>query len=525
MKVLYNARIHTLDSTLPTASAIAIDSSSIHAVGGEELTAKYEGAVMEDMGGRVILPGLTDAHIHLQEYALSLQILNCEVETKEEILRRVSKRLRKMAYGEWLQGHGWNQNTWGGEWPSAQTLDAIAPENPVQLTAKSMHASWVNSTALKLAGIGPSTPDPINGRIQRDASGIPTGILFEDAMKLVETVIPQPAPEVLAKNLQQIIADLWRMGLTGVHDFDKRTCFQALQLLHEHGDLRFRVVKSLPFEFLPQAAALGLRSGFGDDYLRIGSIKFYADGALGPHTAAMFEPYVDDPQNRGILIMDEEQLFEQGRLAAESGLSLAIHAIGDRAIHEVLEGIDRLRFFEREHGLPALRHRIEHVQTIHPGDARRLAELGIIASMQPIHAPSDMLMADRLLGKRAAFSYAWRTQAMHGVPLAFGSDAPVENPNPFRGLHAAVTRRRADGTPGPDGWIPEQRLTIREALEGFTSGPAYAAGMEKRLGRLSAGFLADMIVIETDPFTCDPADLYHIQPTATMIGGEWVWQS
>jgi predicted amidohydrolase YtcJ len=238
----------------------------------------------------------------------------------------------------------------------------------------------------------------------------------------------------------------------------------------------------------------------------------------------MFDPYVDEPKNRGILLMDQEQLFEQGVLAVKCGLGLAVHAIGDRAVHEVLDGFARLRSFEREYGLPAVRHRIEHVQTIHPDDAGRLAELNIIASMQPIHAPSDMLMADRFLGKRAKYSYAWKTQSMYGARLAFGSDAPVENPNPFWGLHAAVTRRRADGSPGQEGWIPEQRLTISEAIEGFTQGPAYCSGMENRLGKLSTGFLADLIVVDTDPFTCDPADLFRIQPTKTMVDGEWVWQ-
>lgn len=525
MKLLHNARIYTLDTSFPIASTIAIDAGHILAIGGDDLLVECERANCEDMGGQVILPGLIDSHIHLQEYALSLQIANCEVGTKDEILRQVAENLRKTPSGEWVRGHGWNQNTWGGDWPTAADLDAIAPENPVYLTAKSLHVSWVNSTALKRAGINSSTPNPFNGRIQRDASGIPTGILFEDAMKLVEAVIPEPTPETLANTFKKIIAGLWSMGLTGIHDFDKRTCFQAFQLLHENGDLHLRVVKSLPIELLPQAADLGLRSGFGDDTLRIGSVKLFADGALGPHTGAMFEPYVDEPQNRGILTMEKEQLFEYGCIAAKSGLSLSVHAIGDRAVHEVLDGFAQLRAFECEKGYPALRHRMEHVQTIHLGDAGRLAELGVIASMQPVHAPADMRMADRLLGGRAAFSYAWRTQAKHGTRLAFGSDAPVESPNPFRGLHAAVTRRRADGTPGPDGWFPEQRLTVYEALEGFTLGPAFAAGLENRLGRLSAGFLADLTVIDKDPFTCDPADLYFIQPTATMVGGEWVWQS
>jgi predicted amidohydrolase YtcJ len=525
MRLLFNARIHTFDNSIPFASAMVIDKGSILAVGSDELKEQFEATQRENMDGRVILPGLVDAHIHLQAYAQSLLNVDCEVEGKSEILRRVKERVGHTTRGEWVRGHGWNQNTWGGNYPTSKDLDGIAPENPAFLTAKSLHAAWVNSTALNLAGINQSTPDPKNGSIQRDAHGIPTGILFEAAINMVEAVIPEPTPENLAKSIRQIIADLWRMGLTGVHDFDKRTCFQALQLLHDRDELHFRVVKSIPAELLPHAAALGLRSGFGDDFLRIGSVKFFADGALGPHTGAMFEPYVDEPQNRGILMMDQEQIFEKGVMAVEGGLQLAVHAIGDRAIHEVLVGFSRLRAYERSHGLPILRHRLEHVQTIHPDDASRLAELNIIASMQPIHATSDMIMAEKFLGERSKNSYAWKTQAQHGACLAFGSDAPVESPNPFWGIHAAVTRRRRDGTPGLEGWIPEQRLTVGEAIKGFTLGPAFCTGRENHLGKLSAGYLADLIVVETDPFTCEPADLYDIRPTATMVAGEWVWQS
>lgn len=525
MKLIHNARVYTLDPVHPVASSIAIEAGDIIAVGGQELVALYDHAKQEDMHGRVILPGLTDAHIHLQEYALSLQVLDCEVESRQEILQRVIQRARETPQGEWVRGHGWNQNTWGGEWPTAAELDAVTPQNPVYLTAKSLHVAWANSAALKLAGISASTPDPVNGRIQRDPHGHPTGIVFEEAVKLIEKAIPEITPEILAKNFQKIIPRLWSMGLTGVHDFDKRTCFRALQSLKADGGLRLRVVKSIPLELLPQAAEIGFQSGFGDEFLCIGPVKLFADGALGPHTGAMFDPYVDEPQNRGILILDREKIFEYGRQAAESGLNLAVHAIGDLAVHEVLEGFARLRDYERERGLPPLRHRMEHVQTIRPEDARRLAGLGIIASMQPSHSASDMLMADRLLGERVAFSYAWRTLLESGVRLALGSDAPVESPNPFHGLHAAVTRRRADGYPGLNGWVPEQRLTVNSALAGFTTGPAYAAGMEDRLGRLSARFLADLIVVETDPFKCDPEQLYAIQPVATMVGGEWVWHS
>jgi len=280
-------------------------------------------------------------------------------------------------------------------------------------------------------------------------------------------------------------------------------------------------------ELLDQAHALGLGAGFGDDWLRIGSIKAFMDGALGPHTAAMFQPYIGEENNRGILNMDGEELFEHGRKAAQVGLAMTVHAIGDRANHEVLNAYEQLRNYEKENHLPALRHRIEHVQVIHPDDVARLGKMNIIASMQPIHATSDMLMADAFWGERSRLAYAMKTQLGYGARLALGSDAPVESPNPFRGIHAAVTRRRADGSPSVEGWYPEQRLSMAEALEGYTLGPAYAANMESRLGRLAPNYLADLIVLEAsqDPFTCNADDLLTMQSSATMVGGEWVYTS
>ncbi len=525
MKLLHNARIHTLDPLRPTASALAIEREWIVAVGGEELLDEFPGAERQDMGGRTILPGLTDAHLHLMRYALTLQQVDCETPTKEECLRRVTERLATTRPGAWVCGHGWNQNEWGGEWPTAADLDRIAPETPVFLTAKSLHAAWVNSAALRLAGIDAHTPDPPRGQFLRDEHGQPTGILLEEAYLQVQQVIPLPPLEEVVAALRAAQPRLWQMGLTGVHDFDPVLSFQALQVLQERGELALRVVKSIPLESLSAALETGLRTGFGDDWLRIGSVKIFSDGALGPRTAAMLDPYVDDPQNCGILNLTGEQLYEIGRRAVDGGLSLAVHAIGDRANREVLDGFARLREYEQQNRLPALRHRIEHVQVIHPQDAGRLAALNVTASMQPIHATSDMFMAERALGERAAWSYGWQTQVRHGARLAFGSDAPVESPNPFWGLHAAVTRRRRDGAPGIQGWYPQECLSLRMALEAFSGGPAFLAGMEDRLGCLSAGRLADAIVLDVDPFVCPADEIHLIQPTATMVGGEWVWQS
>jgi hypothetical protein len=535
MKLLYNARIHTLNAAQPNASALVIDRGEILAVGGDELLETR--AEKFNLGGRVVLPGLTDAHLHLQSYALGLQKVDCETATLADCLRRVAERVNVTKPGEWVLGHGWNQNEWlpspvigrgaGGEggFPHASHLDALAPNHPVYLTAKSLHAAWANSAALKLAGITASTPDPENGQIQRDQRGQPTGILLESAMGLVEEKIPQASLASVIEAIRIAQPILWKMGLTGVHDFDRRDCFMALQELHQRGELKLRVTKSIPVDALEHARALGLRTGFGDDTLRIGMVKAFMDGALGPHTAAMFQPYLNDGENRGMLNMDGEQLFEIARSAADAGLGMTVHAIGDRANHEVLDAYEQLRRYEHEHNLPALRHRIEHVQILHPDDAARLAQLNVIASMQPIHAPSDMPAADKYWGERVHLAYAWRTQLTHGATLAFGSDAPVESPNPFWGLHAATTRRRADGSPGPLGWVPEQKLTLSEALAAYTLGPAYAAGMESRAGRLAPGCLADLIVLENDPFTCPSEDLLTMQSSATMVGGEWVWRS
>jgi predicted amidohydrolase YtcJ len=531
--IIHNARIYTLDEKLGAASAIAIDSQNgrILALGqNDHILSEFSGKSEKfDAQRRTIIPGLTDAHIHLQKYALGLEMIDCETDTRDECIRRVENRVKHSKPGEWILGHGWNQNNWSEGFGNNVILDRVSPDNPVYLTAKSLHAAWTNSVGLIKAGITAETQDPPGGRIARDERDHPNGILFESSMELVSDVIPAPSIEQITQAIGNAQPALWRMGLTGVHDFDPQKCFSALQILHESGKLGLRILKSIPLEGLPHAVEIGLRSGFGDDFLRVGSVKIFADGALGPRTAAMIQPFENDPDNRGILIMDAEEIFEHGQIAINHGLSLAVHAIGDRANHEVLNAFQQLQEAQKDTRRPVshthLRHRIEHVQLIHPQDARRLAQLGIIASMQPIHATSDMSMADRFWGERAAYSYAWMEQLQHGARLAFGSDAPVESPNPFFGLHAAVTRRKVDGSPGPNGWYPEQRLTVEQALNGFTTGPAYAAGMEDRSGKLAAGYLADLLILDRDPFKIDPNQLYLIQPIATMLAGKWVWQS
>lgn len=528
MRILYNGRIQTNEpsAAAPAPTALAIDNGRIITAGSDSaLLSQFSGAEKYDLGGRVVWPGLTDAHIHLQHYAFALQMIDCETPTRAECLRRVAEKVNQLPAGEWVRGHGWNQNEWPEGFGTITELDPLSPDHPVYLTAKSLHAAWVNSAALRAAGITRATPDPEGGKFGRYDDGAPNGLLFESAMEVVGDAIPAPSPETVADAIRLAQEQLFRLGLTSVHDYDRSACFTALQMLQERDQLHLRVNKSIPLEDLPHAAALGLRTGFGNDYLRIGSVKLFADGALGPRTAAMLQPYEGESDNTGILLLDNEQIFEYGQQASAHGISVAIHAIGDRANHEVLLAYAQLRRFEQENGLPALRHRIEHVQVLHPNDAAQLAALGVIASVQPIHATSDMYTADRHWGSRSTGAYAFRTLLDRGTHLCFGSDAPVESPNPFFGIHAAVTRQRPDGSPSGEGWYPDQRLSLEQALAGFTTGPAYAAGLEEQLGRLAPGFYADLILLEEDPYTLSPNDLHLLHPSATMVGGRWVWQA
>ena len=527
MRILHNARIHSLDTAAPQAEALAIQGGQIIAIGktADVLNLADANSIVEDMGGRTILPGLTDAHLHLEYYAFSLQKIDCETDSKAECLRRVTERAKTTPAGQWILGHGWNHNQWEAGAGTAAELDAAAPGRLVYLTSKSLHHSWCSTPTLQAAGINDDTPDPKDGTIGRDLNGKADGILYEEAVGLVEDILPEPTVGETRTALQNAQQALWQFGLTGVHDFDGRRVFAALQILDSENELRLRVLKGIPRTSLDAAIALGLRSGYGSPFLRTGALKLFTDGALGPHTAAMLAPYEDDPGNTGMLFMERDELFEYGKKASSNGISMAVHAIGDAANHEIIEAYAALRQYENEKGLRHLRNRIEHVQCLHPADQPRLTELEIIASMQPLHTTSDMFTADRCWGERAAHAYIFQSLLAQNTRLIFGSDCPVESPNPFLGIHAAVTRRRPNGTPGTEGWFPEQRLTLNQALHGYTTGPAFAAGLEAVSGKLAAGYLADLIVLTKDPYSVPPQNLHTLQPAATMVGGDWVFQA
>ena len=534
MIILYNAKLYP--STAGTALALRGDRIAASGSDADIRRMAEPGDEQIDLKGALVLPGLTDSHFHFEWFALGLRFVDVEAPTLAEALRRVAERAAVTPRGDWIRGHGWNYTLWGTEFPTAAQLDSVVPDNPVYLTAKSMHAGWANSLALKLAGITGDTPNPPAGEIIRDRQGWPTGILTETAMDLLTArsytsreapgcAVPEVSAEAVAEAMVEAQALVWKAGLTGVHDFDGVRSFKAWQILRERGQQGLRVVKTIPVAYLEQAAAVGLRSGFGDPWLRVGNVKIFADGALGPRTAAMIEPYEDDPDNYGIVVTDKEQIYEHGALAARNGLALTVHAIGDKANHDLLDVYETLRQEEAARGNHRLRHRAEHLQVVHPDDWPRFGQLGIIGSVQPIHATSDMLMVEKYWGERGAGAYAWRTQLNHGTRLTFGSDTPVEPYNPFWGMHAAVTRRRADGTPGAAGWYPDQRLTVAEAVDGYTSAPAYVGYNERDLGTLEAGKLADLTIVDRDLFTCPPMDIRDTVVWGTMVGGEFKYRN
>jgi predicted amidohydrolase YtcJ len=525
--VLVNAVVRTLDAHGTTASAVVARGGRIVYVGdgsGARAAAGMGTPEVLDLGGACVLPGLVDAHLHFAWYARSLEEVDAGTRTSAEALERVRARAATMRAGEWIGGSGWDHNEWD-RLPSRQDLDAVAPHHPVALKAKSGHAMWVNSAALERAAIRAGTTDPPGGKIVRDAAGGPTGILYENAMALVWAVIPERPVESIAESMREAQRRALAAGLTGFHDFDGVGSFRALQLLDERGALAMRALKGIPREMLGEAIALGLRSGFGSGLLRLGHLKLFADGALGPQTAWMLEPY-EGTSSTGIPTLTPEELRADIARARRSGIACAVHAIGDAAVRGVLDAYEAARL---EDGAAApgartrLPDRIEHAQLIAPADIPRLANLGITASMQPIHATSDMLIADRHWGGRAATSYAWRSVLDAGAALAFGSDCPVETISPLAGIHAAVTRRRADGSPGPGGWRSGQRVSVEEAVRAYTLGAARAAGRQDAAGTIEEGKLADFTVLEADPFAIDPHEIRNVPVRTTIVAGRVCW--
>jgi hypothetical protein len=526
--VFTNGRIRTMEPARPVVDALAVAGGRILGAGrGSELREAYPRFAVVDLGGRTVVPGFTDSHIHLPAYGMGQRRVDLRrARSMREAVQQVREAMARTPSGSWVRGHGWDKNLWPEDrFPTRRDLDPVSPATPVALSSKDGHLLWVNTAALRLAGIDRRTADPPGGAIDRDPHGEPTGILKESAKDLLWGVVPPLAAGEIEDGIRAAQDVMHRTGITAVHNFvgtasfDGGATFAAFRRLAERGELRLRVWATIPEGDLEHAAALGLRTGFGDEWLRVGPVKIFADGTLGSQTAAMLEPFEGQPGNLGIAIHSRDELIELVGRAVAAGFWCAIHAIGDRANRWVLDAYEAHHEVSRAQGA---RHRIEHVQVLHRDDLPRLASLGVIASMQPIHCTSDRDIADRYWGGRSRFAYAWQSLRRAGTRLVFGSDAPVETPDVFQGLHAAVTRTRAE-EPGRAAWYPDEALPVDEALRAYTEMPAYAAGAESAMGRLAEGYLADFVVLAGDPLTAGPERLLHTEVVATIVGGDVVY--
>lgn len=530
--VLYNGRLHTLDDQQPQATAVALQHGRVLAVGTDDDITQLHLPHAEkiNLNGAFVTPGLVDAHCHFQWYALSLRQVNLlDVPSLAEAQRRIASKVADLPVGEWLQGRGWKNQRWPDpRLPHKNDLDPLTSHHPALLRDKSGHTAWVNSLALQQAGITAATPDPEGGEIGRDERGEPTGILYENAIQLVRQHIPAYTNEQIVESMQEAQENCWRVGLTGLHDFDGRASFEALQTLHRQQKLGLRIYKNIPSALIDHAVALGLQTDFGDEWLRIGGVKIFADGALGGKTALMVEPYENEPHNVGIAVTDKEEMYAIASKASAHGLSVTVHAIGDKAVHDILDVYEAVRQDEAQRGdTRQLRHRIEHVQVYHPQDRDRLSQLNVIASMQPTHAVSDMEMADAYWGTRARYSYAWRDMLASGALLVFGSDFPVEDIDPRYGLHAAVTRQKRSTSErdyAPQGWYTEQCLSIEEALHAFTLATAVTSGQEAQLGSITPGKQADLTIYDRDLLHIPADEILETDILGTIVGGQFKYR-
>lgn len=520
---LYNGNIHTLNPDAPNAQAVGILNGRIVAVGtNDEVRAALGPSEGLDLGGRTAVPGLIDAHVHFLSLSLALaRVPLLGIGSIGEAIERVAARARETPdTARWITGGGWNYNFLSdNRWPNRADIDRAVPDHPVALSSHDHHSYWVNSKALQLAGITRDTPDPVDGVIQRDADGEPTGMLLEGAMRALREAMPQPTDEQNEAALVAGMQEANRLGLTGVQSMENPQAFSALQRVRAKQGMTLRLLESIPADQLDHAIALGIRSGYGDEWLRLGHQKIFADGTVGSRTALMLEPYENEPDNYGIALTPREVIRDHIRRAAANGIASTIHAIGDASNRFLLDIFEEAK----NDGLGVgLRHRIEHAQLLTHQDIWRFAQLGVIPSMQPIHCTSDMFGIDRWWGERGRYAYVFETLRRSGAILAFGSDAPVDDLSPIAGIHAAVTRQNAAGEP-QESWYPDECLDPYDALYAYTWGAAYASGEEQIKGTLEVGKLGDLTVLTQDILAVPGREILNTEAFATIVDGRVVY--
>ena len=528
--ILFNGRIADFNHRKMQARAVAVAGERILAVGEDADVLPLAGPTTEkiDLDGRLVVPGFIDTHIHFYEWALKRQGLRLDDLTcLEDLSARVRDAAAGLPAGRWIMGQGWNETDWRERrMPTRDTLDRAAPNHPVLLWRCDLHLAAANSAALKLAGIDAGTADPPEGRIERDRSGRPTGILRELAINLMRQAIAPPTPDQVRQAFEDAAGALHRRGVTGIHDVrlmadrDGAAAFRAFQQLEQDGRLALRSWVTLPGHRLNDFVELGLRTGFGNDRLRVGHVKFFSDGGMGARTAWLIDPYLD--AQSGMPLMEMAALAEDIRRADEAGLAVMVHAVGDRANRELIDIFEALEASRTSTNSPPppVPHRIEHAQMIRPEDAERLRRLHLALCVTPCNMVLDMNLIDAAVGDKGRWTYAFRRLMDSGAPVMFSSDCPVCDPAPLAGIHAAVTRQRVDGTP-PDGWYPENRVTVVEALKAYTAIPAAVHGAAD-LGDIAAGKKADLAVLSEDILSLPPSRLPGVRVEMTVFDGRIV---
>ncbi len=524
--VIVNAKVYTGDPARPDAEAVAVEGERIGRVGS---TAQIRGQAggrtrVIDAGGRRVVPGFNDAHVHLLGGAEDLVGVDLRPAVSEaDFARRLGAYAATLAKKRWITGGCWDHERWpGAPLPTRGTLDAVVPDHPVFVRRLDGHMAVANSLALQLAGVTHGTPAPDGGTIVRDAAGAPTGLLKDAAMDLVARAIPADTLDVTMGKARAALKHAASLGVTSIQDMTaSATELRAYHALRASGELTARIC-SIQNHGIGGLCEAGVTTGFGDDWLRIGGLKLFADGSMGSGTAAFFEPYADDPSTSGLLIHSPEALERAMFDADAAGFQLVVHAIGDRANAMVLDAVEKL---VRARGPRDRRPRIEHAQVVRAGDRPRFAALGVIASIQPSHAIDDMRWAAARIGDdRVRDAYNVRSFADAGARLAFGTDWYVEPLNPMLGLYAAVARQAPDGTPA-GGWNPDERITMAKAVEYYTLGSAYAEFAEVRKGSITPGKLADLVVLTRDIFTIPPREILDTTPWLTITGGRVVFEA
>ena len=519
-----DARIWTGDSDQPWAEAMAVDGDRILAVGSNDEIAPLLGeftAVVD--GGALVVPGFIDTHVHFIDGGEALESVQLrDVTNRQQFRKRFADYVESIEPGEWILGGTWDHEAWGGELPTRDWIDDLTADNPVWVQRLDGHMALANSLALSLAGVDADSPDVPGGEIVRDADGRLTGVLKDNAMAPVYAAVPQASSARRDRQLQVALAYLAENGVTTVHDMGNFASIEVFRRAHEREALTVRIYAAVPLAQWQELAADVTANGNGDEWLTTGVLKGFMDGSLGSHTAAMLEPFSDEPDDRGMLInsLDDMRTWVQGADAA--GLHVVVHAIGDKAIRDLLdiylEVVD-------ENGARDRRFRMEHAQHIHPEDLPRFEAQEIIASMQPYHAIDDGRWAERVIGpERAETTYAFRSLIDSGARLAFGSDWFVAPASPIQGIYAAVTRQTLDGA-HPGGWVPEQKVTVQEALRAYTVEGAYASYDEDNRGRLKPGMLADFVVLDRDLTAINAEDIAATQVLRTVVGGRTVHHS